>query len=196
MKSGGDGTRTHRQGRATVIAAIATVVFASHPARPAHVVMPQAVPLQVRELVDRTWTEFSAAFPARSSCMAPVAAGLVSGLEGDADARYSRRTGTISILIPTSPARFPEVLTHELAHHLDETCPELDAVRLSVLESQGFDRQHSWTEGETWDRIPAEHFAESVVEMVRGVRLIHRDRIEVEPDTIEVLAAWGAGSNP
>ncbi len=190
------GTLASRRGRAMPIAAMAMVVFASHPARPAQVVMPQAVPLQVRELVDRTWTEFSAAFPARSGCMAPVAAGLVSDLDGGADARYSRRTGTISILIPTSPARFPEVLTHELAHHLDETCPEVDSVRSSVLESQGFDSRHVWTDGETWDRIPAEHFAESIVQLVRGVRLIHDDRIDVEPGTIDVLASWASGSKP
>lgn len=178
------------------VGAIVMVVAASQPAAPAPVVMPQAVPPQVRALVDRTWADFSAAFAARPGCVAPVAAGLVSDLEGDADARYSRRNGTISIEIPTSPTRFPEVLTHELAHHVDETCAAITEIRPFILESQGFDRLQGWTDGDTWDRIPAEHFAESVVELVRGVRLIHADRIEVAPGTIELLASWAEGVDP
>lgn len=173
------------------VALLALATLASHPIPSPMVVMPQAVPFEVRRLVDQSTADFEAAFPARSECLTPVAASLVVDLEEDADARYSRRLRTISIRIPTSPARFPEALTHELAHHLDETCASLDQLRARFLELQGFEADASWTDGMKWGEIPAEHFAEAVVELVRHDRIVHADRITIDGRTLDLLRSWG-----
>jgi hypothetical protein len=161
------------------------------------IIMPQGVPPEVRSIVDETSDRFSAAFEAHHDCFSPVPVLLVRDLGvDDADARYSRRNTTIEVLIPTSPERFPEALVHELAHHLDETCSGIESVRPSFARAQGFPTGTPWTAGADWQEIPAEHFAEAVVQLVRDERLLHDDRITLAPESMRLLGEWARNATP
>ncbi len=151
----------------------------------------QELPDDVARLVDETWRRFEEVFPARIDCMEPVDLMLVRDVP-DGDAAYRVDQRRIEIEIPTSPARFPESLAHELGHHLESTCPEHQALRASFVAAQGLVGE-GWFGGDEWDRVPSEHFAESVVLLVNGERLLHDDLILLSPEAVEVVAHWGRG---
>lgn len=167
-------------------------LFASLPAHAGRVVFPQDVPAEVGRITQEAWSSFLDVFRARRDCIAPVTVVLVRDLAEDADAKYSRTDEVITVLIPTSPRRYPEALVHELAHHLDNTCAAVRELRPRVLAAQGFGPATPWTSGETWETIPAEQFAEAVVQAVRGERIVHADRIRVSVEAVDAITAWGS----
>jgi hypothetical protein len=154
----------------------------------------QDLPDDVAALVDQTWGDFERAFPARLDCMAPVSLLLVANVP-DGDAVYRRDPARIEIEIPTSPARFPESLVHELAHHLEATCPEHTQIRTTFMHSQGLAGSAGWFGGDLWEKVPSEHFAEAVVQVVNGDRILHDDVIELTPDALEAVTHWGRGQS-
>lgn len=152
----------------------------------------QNLPDDVAALVDETWRRFAAAMPAAAACMEPVELLLVEDVT-DGDAVYVVSDRRIEIEIPTSPARFPESLIHELAHHVEATCPTQADVRTRFLAAQGFSADDPWRDGESWAQIPSEHFAEAVVQVVLEDRLLHADVVKLDDVAIELVRAWGAG---
>ena len=118
----------------------------------------QDLPDDVAVLVDETWRDFEQVFGGRSDCFPPVSLLLVSDVP-DGDAVYRRDAARIEIEIPTSPARFPESLVHELAHHLEATCPAQAEMRVPFLAAQGLLDADGWFAGDEWARVPSEHFA-------------------------------------
>lgn len=151
----------------------------------------QSLPPDVAAAVTDTWHRFARAFDARLVCMGAVELELVRDL-GEGDARYDADLARIVIEIPTSPARFPESLAHELGHHLEATClgPPLQQ---AFLTAQGISAAAPWRSTGVWHEMPSEHFAEAVVAIVNGERLLHDDVIELSPDTIALVRSWGSG---
>lgn len=171
---------------------VAALICVACSASDAKLVPAQDLPPDVRSLVTATWDAFERAFPARIDCMAPVGLELVRNVP-NGDAVYHRDTARIEIEIPTSPARFPESLVHELAHHLEESCADHAELRVPFATAQGLLDAPAWSYGGEWARIPSEHFAEAVVQVVNGARLLHDDVIELTPEAIAIVAEWGRG---
>ena len=126
------------------------------------------------------------ALPWAADCALPVEL-VLSRDVADGAARYAADEQLIEIEIPTSPRRFRESLVHELGHHIDATCGALADLRAEFLTVQGFSPSASWATAETWATTPAEHFAEAVVEIVNGERLLHDDRIDLSSESLELV---------
>lgn len=149
----------------------------------------QDVPDDVRAELDTTWNRFVERFPARRTCTADVAVLLVAEVEGG-DARYVAGDARIEIQIPTTPARFRESFAHELAHHVERTCAEFDVVRPALLDAIG---GTDWFEGDTWEAIPSESWAEAVVLVLNGERVRHHDELPLDDRVVDLVRRWGRG---
>lgn len=144
----------------------------------------QDLPPDVQAELDETWDRFARAFAEHRTCFGDVTVRLVRILDG-ADARYVRADGVIEIKIPTSPRRFRESLVHELAHHVELTCP--DHVRLR--ERLGHD-DASWARDEEWESVPAERWAEAVVQLVNGERVRFARTMPLDDAWIAEIDDW------
>ena len=154
----------------------------------------QELPDDVALLTATTWDRFEAAFPAQASCLTDVELELVDDVPLGA-ARYVASERLILIEIPTSPRRYAESLTHELAHHLETSCDAELAIGAAIKEAQGIDAQVAWAGAEAWEARPTEHYAETVVEYVTGDRLTHADTIDVSEEALAVVERWAAGDD-
>lgn len=156
-----------------------------------HLRFVQEVPDDVRRASDTTFERFLRRFDGRAACLDDVSVELVRAVEGG-DARYVTGDRRIEIRIPTTPGRYQESLAHELAHHLERTCDEFEALRVALVPLLGGDGA-AWATGPVWEEIPSERFAEVVVELVNSERVRHTDTVVVEPAARELIARWGAG---
>lgn len=170
------------------VAAYGAVRWWTHP-QPAELVVVQDVPDDVRRELAASWERFEQVFPARLTCIDEVDVVLV-GEVADGDARYLRSEATIEIEIPTTPARFRESVAHELAHHVEWTCPAFSSLRREILLELDTD---DWSTGPSWFETPSEIWAEHVVELVDGERRRHRDEIPADPAVLALIERWGAG---
>ena len=96
----------------------------------------QSLPDDVAELTSSTWLAFEQAFPAQAGCLSDVELELVDDVP-DGAADYLVAEHLIRIEIPTSPRRYVESLTHELAHHLDAVCDGGARDRAGVQSGSG-----------------------------------------------------------
>ena len=152
----------------------------------------QRLPDDVALLTASTWDRFEAAFPAQAGCLTDVELELVEEVAGGA-ARYIASERLILIEIPTSPRRYVESLTHELAHHLDAGCDADLAIGATIRTAQGLDPQAPWEGARAWAARPSEHYAEAVLEYVTGDRYTHADVIDVSEEGLDVVRAWAGG---
>lgn len=151
----------------------------------------QQLPVDVRAEIATVEQRFVDAFERRLGCVPPATLRLVGAVVGG-DARYVVGDRRIEIAIPTTPARFRESLVHELAHHVEATCDDFDELRTSLAPLFG-DSTEGWTAGTTWEEVPAELWAETVVLVVNGDRLLHADDMPLPPGAVEVVEAWAGG---
>ncbi len=149
----------------------------------------QDLPADVRRESDETWRRFTGRFAARTSCWSSVSLELVREVP-DGDARYIVSANRIEIQIPTTPARYRESLAHELAHHLERTCPDFDELRAALHPTMGVG-EDGWFDGPRWADTPSERFAEAVVVLVNGERVRHETEVPVDPAVVGVLERWG-----
>lgn len=146
----------------------------------------QDVPTDVAVIVNEVWRDVGDRLPWAAECMLPVEVFLTRNVP-DGAARYRADEQLIEIEIPTSPARFRESLVHELGHHIDATCDDLEGLRMSFLTAQGFDASQRWDDGDTWEGTPHEHFAEAIVVIVNGDRLLHAERLTLVPNAVDLV---------
>ncbi len=152
----------------------------------------EAVPADLRELASATWDDFTAAFPARQSCIAPLT--LAGDRDLDAQAAYVPDRRTVHVRIPGTAGLLRNALVHEFAHHVEFTChEELAELRPAFLAAQGFPADAGWFDAEAWEVTPSEHFAEAAIEAVLGRRLRNRD-VLITDEAVAVVADWGAGN--
>jgi hypothetical protein len=153
-------------------------------------VVPQDVPDDVRAELDIAWVRFLDRFDAQRDCFGDITVVLVRQVAGG-DARYVVDGAVIEIEIPTTPARFRESFVHELAHHVEATCPRFRELRAELHPLLGPGRD--WSDGAVWYDVPAERFAEHVVELVNGERVRHAAEIPIDARVTGLIAAWGRG---
>jgi hypothetical protein len=161
--------------------------------RRADLLLVQDVPDDVRREVGVVWGRFVDRFASRSGCFADVEVVLVREVAGG-DARYVAEHARIEIRIPTTPARFRESLAHELAHHVEATCPAFAGLRSTLRPLLG-GADRPWSGGEVWAEIPSERWAEAVVELVNGERVRHTDTVPVDDDVLDLIRRWAAGDD-
>ncbi len=153
----------------------------------------QNLPDDVAELTASTWQAFERAFPSQADCLSDVELELVDDVPGGA-ADYVITEQLIRIEIPTSPRRYVESLTHELAHHLDAVCDAERAIGGVFRAAQGIPSDASWEVAESWEERPMEQFAEAVVGYVTGDRYTHDDIIDVSDEAVDVVRRWATGT--
>ena len=95
---------------------------------------------------------------------------------------------------PRRQARFRESFAHELAHHVERTCPEFAELR-DVLHPRFGGPARAWFGGDVWEETPSELWAEAVVELVNGVRLLHEPEMPIDPSVVALADAWGRGAD-
>lgn len=183
-------TRRHYRVASGLILAMIMLGGSARLSAPATIVVPQEVPPEVTELVRSTWASFLAAFPAKQDCVGTVELILVTDVAGG-DAAYSPEEPQIRIEIPTTPARFPESLAHELGHHLERACNAAAEIGREFVVAEGLDPDADWYLGDLWFKVPSEHFAETVVWLVMGDRLLHSDIMPLSENTIRLVSEWG-----
>ena len=154
----------------------------------------QDLPDDVASLTASTWKSFEAAFPGQAGCLRDVELELVEDIPAGS-AEYVEEERLIRIEIPTSPRRYVESLTHELAHHLDEVCDVERVIGGAFRTAQGIGADVPWDRTDTWEQRPMEQFAETVVEYVTGDRYTHADIIDVSEAAVEIVEAWATGSS-
>ena len=146
----------------------------------------QRVPAAVEQEVRATVAAFVAVFESHRGCIGGAELELVRRID-DGDARYVAADELIEIEIPTSPRRFRESLVHELAHHVDHSCPHAAALRTDLMETVGATH---WTGQERWERRPSELWAEAVVEIVLGERVRFERSVPLDPGVVEAARRW------
>lgn len=173
-----------------VILALSNVATsaAAPPTREASLKVVQDVPADVQAELDLTWSRFLDHFGSRRGCFDDVSVVLVPQVRGG-DARYVIDERLIEIQIPTTPARFRESFAHELAHHVEHTCPEFVELK-AVLQPRLGGLYGAWSSGAVWEEIPSELWAEGVVQLVNGVRILHADDMPVDASVIRLIEAW------
>lgn len=105
------------------------------------------------------------------------------------DDRATYDDGVISVRVPATAPRIEQSVIHELAHHLDATCPAVEDVRPLFQAAQQTDA--AWDRGPTWAETPAEQFAEAVSLVVLDRR--RAGNVVVRSEALDVVSEW-AGS--
>lgn len=105
------------------------------------------------------------------------------------DERATYADGVISVRVPATAPRIEQSVIHELAHHLDATCPSVQDVRPLFLTAQQTDA--AWDRGPTWAETPAEQFAEALTLVVLDRR--RANNVVVRSEAVDVVSEW-AGS--
>lgn len=139
-------------------------------------------------LAGDTYQGFVASAPGLGECVRSPR--LEAVYELDELAVYDQRTHIMSVRVPATAASLSASLVHELAHHLELSCPSHLAMRRRFLAAQGLDPATPWFGGDVWEDIPSEQFAEAVVQMVLGGRDRHLLRMHLTQDAVDVVATW------
>ena len=155
---------------------------------PRLVVTPET-PEDVAVLAAATFDRFIVAAPALERCIGSVRLAGAWNL-GDRGS-YDADTSTITLRIPGTAPRLAATLVHELAHHVDLVCLSEDA-RASFQRAQGLSADSPWGEGASWAEVPAEQFAETMVEVVLGRRSPTLG-VRIEPVALESITRWAQG---
>jgi hypothetical protein len=155
-------------------------------------VMGDEVPDDLRALAAETFGAFEERFAARLDCMTDVH--LVPVWEGLGDrAMYLPELATIQLRVPATANLLADSLVHELAHHLEFTCPEHGSLRPAFLAAQGHPAGAEWFIADRWEDTPSEQFAEAVVQLVLGTRQQHVLAMRITEEAVAVVGAWGRG---
>lgn len=174
-----------------VAVVVATVGWATWPRPQASdpvVRFVQPVPTDVESEARAAVADFVAVFDARRGCAGTAEVVLVRDVEGG-DARYLDSEGVIEIEIPTTPERFRESLIHELAHHVEHRCLDFAELRRAWTEQTGI----VWSGQDRWEDRPSEQWAEVVVEVVLGERMLHDDDMPIDANLVVLAVDWIEG---
>jgi hypothetical protein len=172
-----------------VAAASLAVAGLGAAAPPAGLLVTPETPRDVAVLATTTFDRFIEAAPVLEKCIGSV---HLSGAWSLGDrGSYDADTSTITLRIPGTAPRLAATLVHELAHHADLACLSED-VRASFRRVQRLSADSAWDEGASWADVPAEQFAETMVEVVLGRRSPTLG-VRIEPVTVEFMARWARG---
>ncbi len=147
-------------------------------------------PGDLRAVATRTWERFTGAFPRLSGCLGNVTVGVAWQLPDRA--RYEPGPALVLIRAPGTAGNLEATLLHEFAHHAERRCPPSAAFRRRFVTAAGLPAGIAWFDGDAWERIPSERFAEAAVRHVLGEPPAHV-LITVDADEVRAVAAWAAG---
>ena len=181
--------------RAVVLALVASalVVGGAVFGRPAETGAPDllvggSVAPDFEALARETYAEFVAAAAGVGECVRSPR--LEAVYEMDELALYDQNTHIVHVRVPAAAPSLRSSLIHELAHHLELSCPSQTALRERFLAAQGLPVHTPWFEADVWQRVPSEQFAEAVVHVVLGRRQRHLLRVELTPEALAVVESW------
>lgn len=169
------------------VSVLAIVVIAcGHPGP----VLGDDMPSDLVEVVNATLDAVEDEAPALTECLD----GLVIRHTWDLDDRasYDPDTSTILLRVPSTASRFEFSLAHEIAHHLEFTCPAQMEIRARFLEAQGRDAGTYWFDGDPWEDIPSEQFATAFAEVVTGGTDTMR-HVPVTESSRTLIDTWAKG---
>ena len=150
--------------------------------------MGESVASDLAALAQETFEEFAVAAPAAAACMGDVR--LEASRRLDDLARYDQGTATIEVRVPANAASLEGSLIHELAHHLEVSCPSHAEFRPAFLAAQGHPANTPWFADVAWEQKPSEQFAEAVVVATLSNRRRNQLRIQLTPDALTVVRDW------
>lgn len=153
----------------------------------------EKTPYDVRALAEATWSRFLDAFPSSISCTPDVS--IVGESELADRASYRANPPTIRLRLPAPAGQLEAALIHEFAHHIEFNCPDHARLRSAFLLAQGRPATDPWFAGPSWKETPSEQYAEAVVEIVLGRRVLHR-RLPIREEAKTVVREWGSGKGP
>jgi hypothetical protein len=160
------------------------------PATPA-LAFGENTPDDLRALASETYQTVVEAFPARKDCLGRLV--LSGAWELDDRATYVPDRGEITVRIPATARQLEVSIVHEVAHHLEFSCPAQAGIRPAFLNAQGFDPSDDWFEGASWETTPSEQWATAVVIHVLG-RPDERARVTIDARTLDVVRDWANSS--
>jgi len=152
------------------------------------VVIGETVAQDLAGLANGTFDEFVTAAPAAAACMGEVR--LEAAPELDDLARYDQGSGTIYVRVPANAASLEGSLVHELAHHVEATCPSHAELRPVFLAAQDHPPGTPWFLDGAWEDKPSEQYAEAVVEVTLGGRRRSRLEIQLTPAAVTATRDW------
>lgn len=174
---------------AIVVGSSVAVVLTADPVEP-RLLLDESVAADFGELADETWESFVAAFPAQRECIGAVT--LVAVYDLDDRAKYDAGRAQMAVRVPGPRVLLERAVVHELAHHLEFSCNAHLAIRPAFLTALGWDPETDWFEGQAWEDIPSEVFAEAVVEVVfKDFDIVHTGIGLIPVDAVEVVMNWG-----
>lgn len=182
-----------RTGGLSVVLAVALILGGAAFGRPVGDVSPEllvgsSVAADFESLARATYAEFAAAAGGVGECVRSPRLEAVYELEELAV--YDQASHVMHVRVPAPAASLRASLVHELAHHLELSCPSQTALRPYFLAAQGIDAGAPWFEGDLWEQIPSEQFAEAVVHLVIGGRQRDLLRMQLTPAALDVVGLW------
>jgi hypothetical protein len=148
-----------------------------------------SVPPDLEQLVATTWIRFLDAHPGRLGCIGDVT--VQAAWELETRAEYRPGDATVVVRVPGTAATLSDAIVHEFAHHIEFTCQDHVELRAAFLEAQGMPESADWFEGDAWDAIPSEQYAEATVEVVLGSRSL-RGQTQLSDGAVDVVRSWAA----
>lgn len=148
----------------------------------------ESVATDLAALAQETFEEFAVAAPAAAGCMGDVR--LEASRQLDDLARYNQATATITVRVPANAASLESSLIHELAHHLEVSCPSHVEFRPAFVAAQGHPADTPWFADVAWEEKPSEQFAEAVVAVTVGERRRNQLRIQLTPEALGATRDW------
>ena len=147
-------------------------------------------PSDLRALTAETLSRVAEAVANQAECLDGL---VVSGAwELDDRARYDPASSEMTVRIPATAAQLETSIVHEMAHHMEFTCPQSEEVRRDFISAQGLPADTAWFDGSSWETTPSEQWATALVLHVLG-RPDERARISVNADAMEIVRAWAEG---
>lgn len=175
--------------RVLIVATVLLVACGQAAGRPA-LVFGDGTPDDLRALASDTFDAVADAFPARRDCLGSVRLTGARVLEDRA--RYDPDRQEITLRIPATAPQLETSLVHELAHHLEFSCPEHGELRAAFLAAQDLDPDTDWFDGASWELTPSEQWASAVVIHVLGSP-DDRAPIAIDPTALDVVRSWADG---
>lgn len=145
------------------------------------------VPADLAEVVAATLDLAADRMPAHQACMDGLTIGHAWELEDRAE--YRPGTSTIVLRVPATAPHLEFSLIHEIAHHLEFSCPAQVELRPAFLAAQGLGADADWFTGDTWETTPSEQFATAVARVVTR-RLEPLRPVALGDETLALVEAW------
>lgn len=169
-----------------VVLAVAAVACA-----PPGVTLGDDMPADLAEVVTVAFDEMVEELDAHTSCLDGLT--VEHAWEMADRAAYDPDTTTIVLRVPATANELEFSLAHEIAHHLEQSCPAQEEIRPAFLSAQGLPDSTAWFEGDTWEETPSEQFATALGMVLTG-GTDDRRRVPVTEPALEVVTDWvGSG---